>query len=155
MNCSLTSDRPNSEIVRIDATCGNPAIWISSGTVTYRSISSADWPGSGSRCRPVEDRIGIGFNVQARETDDARGAHKEEDREQPLFTLSGIEGHTFAPMAKTYASAIAGALIPTFTIAPALSARLLSERDLEEEALVVRFLRRTTRRCFALLGPTA
>jgi cobalt-zinc-cadmium resistance protein CzcA len=60
----------------------------------------------------------------------------------PLFTLSGIEGHIFAPMAKTYASAIAGALIATFTIAPALSARLLYERDLEEEALVVRFLRR-------------
>jgi cobalt-zinc-cadmium resistance protein CzcA len=45
----------------------------------------------------------------------------------PLFTLSGIEGRIFAPMAKTYASAIIGELIATFTIAPALSARLLPE----------------------------
>ncbi len=40
----------------------------------------------------------------------------------PLFTLSGIEGHIFGPMAKTYAYAIAGGLIATFTISPALSA---------------------------------
>ena len=40
----------------------------------------------------------------------------------PLFTLSGIEGHIFGPMAKTYAYAIAGGLIATFTVAPALSA---------------------------------
>jgi heavy metal efflux system protein len=60
----------------------------------------------------------------------------------PLFTLSGIEGHIFAPMAKTYASAIIGALIATFTIAPALSARLLPEGGQDSEALVVRFLRR-------------
>ncbi len=45
----------------------------------------------------------------------------------PLFTLSGIEGHIFGPMAKTYAYAIAGGLLATFTIAPALSVSLLSE----------------------------
>ncbi len=39
----------------------------------------------------------------------------------PLFTMSGIEGHIFGPMAKTYAYAIAGGLLATFTIAPALS----------------------------------
>ena len=44
----------------------------------------------------------------------------------PLFTLSGIEGHIFGPMAKTYAYAIAGGLIATFTISPALSALLLT-----------------------------
>jgi heavy metal efflux system protein len=60
----------------------------------------------------------------------------------PLFTLSGIEGHIFAPMAKTYASAIAGALIASFTIAPALSARLLPENHQEQEAVAVRLLRR-------------
>src|SRR5271165_451699 len=42
----------------------------------------------------------------------------------PLFTLSGVEGHIFGPMAKTYAYAIAGGLIATFTAAPALSAIL-------------------------------
>jgi len=40
----------------------------------------------------------------------------------PLFTLSGIEGHIFGPMAKTYGYAIAGGLIATFSISPALSA---------------------------------
>jgi heavy metal efflux system protein len=34
----------------------------------------------------------------------------------PLFTLSGVEGHIFGPMAKTYAYALAGALIATFTV---------------------------------------
>jgi cobalt-zinc-cadmium resistance protein CzcA len=60
----------------------------------------------------------------------------------PLFTLSGVEGHIFAPMAKTYAYAIAGGLIATFTISPALSALLLPERVTERETLVVRGLRR-------------
>ena len=36
----------------------------------------------------------------------------------PLFTLSGIEGHIFGPMAKTYAYAIAGGLIATFNRHP-------------------------------------
>src|SRR5216683_2146663 len=43
----------------------------------------------------------------------------------PLFTLSGVEGHIFGPMAKTYAYAIAGGLIATFTVTPALCALLL------------------------------
>jgi heavy metal efflux system protein len=60
----------------------------------------------------------------------------------PLFTLSGIEGHIFGPMAKTYAYAIAGGLIATFTIAPALSLILFPEKVQERETLVVRWLRR-------------
>src|SRR5580692_942588 len=60
----------------------------------------------------------------------------------PLFTLSGIEGHIFGPMAKTYAYAIAGGLIATFTIAPALSLILFTEKVEERETLVVRWLRR-------------
>ncbi len=60
----------------------------------------------------------------------------------PLFTLSGVEGHIFAPMAKTYAYAIAGGLIATFTVSPALSALLLPDRISETETLVVRLLRR-------------
>jgi cobalt-zinc-cadmium resistance protein CzcA len=63
----------------------------------------------------------------------------------PLFTLSGIEGHIFGPMAKTYAYAIAGGLIATFTITPALSALLLSSRIDEVETIVVRGLRRIYR----------
>jgi cobalt-zinc-cadmium resistance protein CzcA len=60
----------------------------------------------------------------------------------PLFTLSGIEGHIFGPMAKTYAYAIAGGLIATFTIAPALSLLLLDVKVQERETPVVRWLRR-------------
>ncbi|HEY0748688.1 MAG TPA: CusA/CzcA family heavy metal efflux RND transporter [Steroidobacteraceae bacterium] len=60
----------------------------------------------------------------------------------PLFTLSGIEGHIFGPMAKTYAYAIAGGLIATFTIAPALSLMLFQVKVEERETLVVRWLRR-------------
>jgi cobalt-zinc-cadmium resistance protein CzcA len=60
----------------------------------------------------------------------------------PLFTLSGIEGHIFGPMAKTYAYAIAGGLIATFTIAPALSLVLFPQVVEERETAVVRGLRR-------------
>ncbi|MCP4618512.1 MAG: efflux RND transporter permease subunit [Bradyrhizobium sp.] len=60
----------------------------------------------------------------------------------PLFTLSGVEGHIFGPMAKTYAYALAGGLLATFTVSPALSAFLLPERVRETETFVVRFLRR-------------
>src|SRR6202789_302032 len=60
----------------------------------------------------------------------------------PLFTLSGIEGHIFGPMAKTYAYAIAGGLLATFTIAPALSLLLFPQEVSERETPVVRGLRR-------------
>jgi cobalt-zinc-cadmium resistance protein CzcA len=60
----------------------------------------------------------------------------------PLFTLSGIEGHIFGPMAKTYAYAIAGGLIATFTLAPALSLILFRDKVEERETLIVRWLRR-------------
>ena len=63
----------------------------------------------------------------------------------PLFTMSGVEGHIFAPMAKTYAYAIGGGLIATFTITPALSAILLPERVSEVETFVVRGLRHVYR----------
>ena len=59
----------------------------------------------------------------------------------PLFTLSGIEGHIFGPMAKTYAYAIAGGLLATFTIAPALSLLMFQEHVEERETRMVRALR--------------
>ncbi|HTT82205.1 MAG TPA: CusA/CzcA family heavy metal efflux RND transporter [Rhizomicrobium sp.] len=60
----------------------------------------------------------------------------------PLFTLSGVEGHIFGPMAQTYAYAIAGGLLATFTVTPALSALFLPERIEEVETYFVRVLRR-------------
>lgn len=55
----------------------------------------------------------------------------------PLFTLSGVEGHIFGPMAKTYAYALTAALVATFTIIPALSALMLPGRVEETETWVV------------------
>src|SRR5689334_2140637 len=60
----------------------------------------------------------------------------------PLFTLSGVEGHIFGPMARTYAYALSGGLLATFTVSPALSALLLPSKVSEVETLVVRGLRR-------------
>ena len=60
----------------------------------------------------------------------------------PLFTLAGVEGHIFGPMARTYAYAIAGGLIATFTVTPAISALLLPEQVEEKETLPVRLIRR-------------
>ena len=58
----------------------------------------------------------------------------------PLFGLGGIEGHIFAPMAKTYAYALLGAVIATFTVSPALCGLLLPEDLSEKDTLVVRLL---------------
>jgi cobalt-zinc-cadmium resistance protein CzcA len=60
----------------------------------------------------------------------------------PLFTLSGVEGHIFGPMAKTYAYALTGGLLATFTVSPALSALLLPAKLEEKETFLVRFLAR-------------
>lgn len=58
----------------------------------------------------------------------------------PLFTLSGVEGNIFGPMARTYAYALAGGLIATFTITPALSAIILPAHVQETETWIVRKL---------------
>lgn len=60
----------------------------------------------------------------------------------PLFTLTGVEGHIFGPMAKTYAYAIVGGLIATFTVAPVLSAFLMKDEEEEKETPIVRMMRR-------------
>jgi len=58
----------------------------------------------------------------------------------PLFTMSGIEGHIFGPMAKTYAYAIAGGLLATFTVTPALCGLFLRGQESETYTLPVRVL---------------
>ena len=60
----------------------------------------------------------------------------------PLFTLTGVEGHIFGPMAKTYAYAISGGLIATFTVAPVLATLLLPDKLSEVETWIVGKLRR-------------
>jgi heavy metal efflux system protein len=59
----------------------------------------------------------------------------------PLFTMQGVEGQIFGPMARTYGYALAGALIATFTITPVLSSLLVPEQVKETETTVVRWLR--------------
>jgi heavy metal efflux system protein len=59
----------------------------------------------------------------------------------PLFTMQGVEGQIFGPMARTYGYALAGALIATFTVTPALSSLLLPGHVKEAETWLVRHLR--------------
>ena len=60
----------------------------------------------------------------------------------PLFTMQGVEGQIFSPMARTYGLALLGALLSTFTITPVLASFLLPEQVEETETIVVRALRR-------------
>jgi len=60
----------------------------------------------------------------------------------PLFTMQGVEGQIFSPMARTYAYALVGALLATFTVTPCLASLLLPEQVREVETIVVRGLRR-------------
>ena len=55
----------------------------------------------------------------------------------PLFTLSGVEGNIFGPMARTYAYALAGGLLATFTVTPALSAIILPAHVQETETWIM------------------
>ena len=60
----------------------------------------------------------------------------------PLFTMQGVEGQIFGPMARTYAYALLGALLATFTVTPCLCSILLPAHVNEVETIVVRGLRR-------------
>lgn len=59
----------------------------------------------------------------------------------PLFTMQGVEGQIFGPMARTYGYALAGALIATFTITPVLASLILPARIEETETRIVRKVR--------------
>jgi cobalt-zinc-cadmium resistance protein CzcA len=60
----------------------------------------------------------------------------------PLFTMQGVEGQIFGPMARTYGYALAGALIATFTVTPVIASILLPENVKEAETIIVRLLHR-------------
>jgi heavy metal efflux system protein len=59
----------------------------------------------------------------------------------PLFTMQGVEGQIFRPMAQTYGYALAGALFATFTVTPAVASLLLPQHVQEVETILVRALR--------------
>jgi cobalt-zinc-cadmium resistance protein CzcA len=60
----------------------------------------------------------------------------------PLFTMQGVEGQIFGPMSRTYAYALIGAVIATFTVTPVLASILLPERVEEVETFLVRQIRK-------------
>jgi cobalt-zinc-cadmium resistance protein CzcA len=60
----------------------------------------------------------------------------------PLFTMQGVEGQIFGPMSRTYAYALLGAVIATFTVTPVMSSILLPDRVNEVETFIVRSIRR-------------
>jgi cobalt-zinc-cadmium resistance protein CzcA len=59
----------------------------------------------------------------------------------PLFTMSGVEGVIFSPMARTYAFAIGGAILLSFTLTPVLGALILRHVS-EKENPIMGFLDR-------------
>src|SRR6266700_2572309 len=60
----------------------------------------------------------------------------------PLFTMQGVEGQIFGPMSRTYAYALLGAVIATFTVTPVLASILLPAHVREVETFVVRHIRK-------------
>src|SRR5712671_407872 len=63
----------------------------------------------------------------------------------PLFTMQGVEGQIFGPMARTYAYALLGAVIATFTVTPVLASTLLPAHVHEVETFLVRQIRKAYR----------
>jgi cobalt-zinc-cadmium resistance protein CzcA len=59
----------------------------------------------------------------------------------PLFTMQGVEGQIFGPMSRTYAYALLGAVIATFTVTPVMSSLLLPAKVDEVETFLVRHIR--------------
>ena len=60
----------------------------------------------------------------------------------PLFTMTGVSGVIFSPMAHTYAFAIGGAIVLALTLTPVLVSRLVPAKTEEKETFLVRALKR-------------
>lgn len=60
----------------------------------------------------------------------------------PILTMEGIEGKLFRPMALTVVFALAGSLVLSLTLVPALASWLLPARPREREPLIVRITKR-------------
>jgi heavy metal efflux system protein len=68
----------------------------------------------------------------------------------PLFTMQGVEGQIFGPMSRTYAYALLGAVIATFTVTPVMASILLPDRVTEIETALVRWIRAVYERVLVL-----
>ena len=60
----------------------------------------------------------------------------------PLFTMTGVSGVIFGPMARTYAFAIGGAIFLALTLTPVLASKLIPEYAREAPSWAMRALRR-------------
>jgi len=67
----------------------------------------------------------------------------------PLFTMTGVSGVIFAPMARTYAFAIGGAIILALTLTPVLSSKLIPAKSEEKESFAMHALSRIYNPMFA------
>jgi cobalt-zinc-cadmium resistance protein CzcA len=68
----------------------------------------------------------------------------------PLFTMTGVSGVIFTPMAYTYAFAIGGAILLAMTLTPVLVARYVPAKVDEKPTFVMRGLRRAYKPLFDL-----
>ena len=60
----------------------------------------------------------------------------------PLFTMAGVSGVIFSPMARTYAFAIGTAIILSLTLLPVLALKLIPANTEEKEPILMRALHR-------------
>jgi cobalt-zinc-cadmium resistance protein CzcA len=58
----------------------------------------------------------------------------------PLFTMTGVAGVIFSPMAMTYAFAIGGAIVLALTLTPVLASKFVPAQSEEKDPIVMRVL---------------
>ena len=60
----------------------------------------------------------------------------------PIFSLRGMEGKMFRPMAITVLLALFGAMVLSLTLMPAMASLLLGRKISEKESIIVKVVRR-------------
>jgi cobalt-zinc-cadmium resistance protein CzcA len=68
----------------------------------------------------------------------------------PLFTMTGVAGVIFSPMAMTYAFAIGGAILLALTLTPVLASKFVPAQSEEKDPIVMRALHRLYSPLFAV-----
>jgi cobalt-zinc-cadmium resistance protein CzcA len=68
----------------------------------------------------------------------------------PLFTMTGVAGVIFSPMAMTYAFAIGGAIVLALTLTPVLAGKFVPAQTHETEPFVMRAAHKIYRPLFAV-----
>jgi len=68
----------------------------------------------------------------------------------PLFTMTGVSGVIFAPMARTYAFAIGGAIVLALTLTPVMASKFVPAQSEEKESAIMHFLHKVYNPAFDL-----